>query len=315
LTVLKIGLVGFGSVARRHVDVIAKSQQFALCAVASTPPVVDGPNCPIFAHHREMLANTSTLDAVAICTPPSVRYAIARDALLAGKHVLLEKPPAVTLGEIVALEQVARTMQRSVFAAWHSRFNGAVDFAQELLSRRRVRNIRIKWLEDVERWHPNQDWIWEPKGLGVFDAGINAISILTQILPSPVIITDSVMWTLPGRHTPMAARIDGHLTDGSAQLRIDLDWRASEECRELHVECTDGTVLRLSQSGRSLEVDGVPQIAEGNQEYERLYAYFSSLIEQRRSDVDIEPLRWVADAFMIARMEEAKKPRIQGAAE
>jgi D-galactose 1-dehydrogenase len=300
LTLRKIGLIGFGAVARRHVDIIAKSQQFDLGAIASIAPVVEGPNCPVFAHHREMLADVPMLDAVSICTPPRVRYEIARDALLAGKNVLLEKPPSVTLGEIVALEQIARKMQRSVFAAWHSRFNGAVGRAQELLSRRPVRSIRIQWLEDVERWHANQDWIWEPKGFGVFDAGINALSILTQILPSRVIVTDSLMWSLPDRHTPIAARIDGHLTDGSGELRMDFDWRSREERRELFIECIDGTALRLSQSGRSLEVDGVPLIAESNQEYERLYAHFSSLIAQRKSDVDIEPMRLIADAFTIA---------------
>jgi hypothetical protein len=67
------------------------------------------------------------------------------------------------------------------------------------------------------------------------------------------------------------------------------------------VECTDGTVFLLSQSGRSLEMDGLRLIAETNQEYERLYAHFGSLIERRAREVDIEPLRLTTDAFMIAR--------------
>lgn len=116
-----------------------------------------------------------------------------------------------------------------------------------------------------------------------------------------MIVTDSVMWLPPGRQTPIAARVDGRLADGSAELRIDLDWRAPQDCRELRIECADGSALLLSQSGRALEVDGIRLIAETNQEYERLYAHFGSLIEQRTSDVDIEPLRLTTDAFMIAR--------------
>ena len=55
------------------------------------------------------------------------------------------------------------------------------------------------------------------------------LRFLAQIVPSPVIVTDSVMWSPSGRAAPIAARVDGHLTDGSAELRIDLDWRASED--------------------------------------------------------------------------------------
>jgi D-galactose 1-dehydrogenase len=310
--VVKIGIIGFGAVARRHVDVIARSQKFDLCAIASTTPVADGPDCPIFSSHGVMLADPSLVDAVAICTPPGARYGIARDALLAGKDVLLEKPPAVTLGEIMALEQMASKMGLSLFAAWHSRFNKAVGIAQEMLAKRQIRSIHIKWLEDVKRWHPQQDWVWEPRGLGVFDAGINAISILTQIVPNPVIVTDSEMWSLPGTHSPIAAQIDGHLAEGSTSLRIDLDWRVSEECRELLFECTDGTAIRLSQSGRSLEVNGVSLIAESNLEYERLYVHFSSLIEQRKTDADVEPLRLTADSFVIARRSAAGCSSVAG---
>ncbi len=48
------------------------------------------------------------LDAVAICTPPQVRHAIARDAIEAGKHVLLEKPPTATLSELEDLRRAGR---------------------------------------------------------------------------------------------------------------------------------------------------------------------------------------------------------------
>ena len=43
---------------------------------------------------------------------------------------------------------------------------------------------RIIWKEDVHHWHPGQRWIWEPGGFGVFDPGINALSVLTEILPT-----------------------------------------------------------------------------------------------------------------------------------
>jgi hypothetical protein len=44
--------------------------------------------------------------------------------------------------------------------------------------------VEIVWHEDVRKWHPGQQWIWEPGGFGVFDPGINALSIATRIFPA-----------------------------------------------------------------------------------------------------------------------------------
>ena len=50
------------------------------------------------------------------------------------------------------------------------------------LAGRTIRRVECTWKEDVRVWHPGQAWIWEP-GIGVFDPGINALSVLTRILP------------------------------------------------------------------------------------------------------------------------------------
>ena len=121
--------------------------------------------------------------SVALCTPPQVRHAQAAMALAAGKHVMLEKPPGATVAEITPLLTTARAAQRTLFATWHSRFAPAVEPARQLLAGRKVKSVKITWKEDVRVWHPGQAWIFEAGGLGVFDPGINALSILTRILP------------------------------------------------------------------------------------------------------------------------------------
>ena len=42
--------------------------------------------------------------------------------------------------------------------------------------------MRIDWRESVRKWHPGQEWVWEPGGFGVCDPGINAMSIFTEIM-------------------------------------------------------------------------------------------------------------------------------------
>ena len=101
-----IAIIGYGKIAAdQHAPAIAGGGDFRLAAVSSRSPVEVG-DVPVFTDYKEMLAQ-APVEAVAICTPPSVRYDIARACLKAGKHVMLEKPPGVTLGEVEALGGLA----------------------------------------------------------------------------------------------------------------------------------------------------------------------------------------------------------------
>ncbi|RAG46972.1 gfo/Idh/MocA family oxidoreductase, partial [Burkholderia multivorans] len=91
-------------------------------------------------------------------------------------------------GEVAALEALARSRGLTLFATWHSRCASAVEPARAWLATREIRAVQVRWKEDVRRWHPGQQWIWEPGGLGVFDPGINALSIVTRILPRELVL-------------------------------------------------------------------------------------------------------------------------------
>ena len=67
---------------------------------------------------------------------------------------------------------------------WHAQHHATVDAAARALAGKRVASMGIIWHEDVHKWHPGQDWIWQPGGFGVFDPGINAFSIATRISPA-----------------------------------------------------------------------------------------------------------------------------------
>ncbi|HEX2136197.1 MAG TPA: Gfo/Idh/MocA family oxidoreductase, partial [Microvirga sp.] len=183
-----IGIIGLGKIALdQHVPAIRADPAFDLLAVSSQRGLqVDGAKHAV-RDHRELL-RLPDLEAVAICTPPQVRHGIAREALEAGKHVLLEKLPAATLSELEDLRRLGERAGRVVFTAWHSQFNRAVDEAQRALQGHEVRRLLVTWKEDVRRWHPGQQWIWQPGGFGVFDPGVNALSILTKILPEPIFL-------------------------------------------------------------------------------------------------------------------------------
>jgi D-galactose 1-dehydrogenase len=302
MPVTSIGIIGLGKITEdQHLPVIAKNPAFRLAAVASRRGVkVEGART--FRTPAEMYASVPDLEAVAICTPPQVRHAVAREALAAGKHVMLEKPPAATVSELEDLAVYARERDRILFTTWHSQYNAAVTHARRLIAGDTIRRMEITWKEDVRRWHPGQKWIWTPGGFGVFDPGINALSIVTEIMPSPVFVTRADLTFPSNCDAPIAASLAFRTSAWTEGLTAEFDWRQTgPQTWDIVIETGVGTILRLSDGGARLEVNGVLDVERPPREYEDIYDRFAELLRDRRSLVDAAPLRLVADAFMIGR--------------
>lgn len=299
-----LGLVGVGKIARdQHLPSIAETARFDLAALVS-PEGVTLPGVPTFRSQAEMLAALPDLDAVAICTPPGVRHGLTVEALRAGKHTLIEKPPAATVSELHDLAGEAERAGRTLFTAWHSQFNPAVDATRALLAEGGIRSVAVTWREDVRRWHPGQDWIFAAGGFGVFDPGINALSILTRILPVPVFVQAAELLVPENRDTPIEARLDFRPASGavSGPVTAHFDFlQLGEQTWSIAVEMADGRRLDLTRGGASLAVDGVVTVAEPDTEYRRIYRHFRDLIDRGVSDVDATPLHLIADAYSVGR--------------
>ncbi|MGI4977262.1 MAG: Gfo/Idh/MocA family protein [Janthinobacterium lividum] len=296
---IRLALVGLGKIARdQHLPSIARTPGIELAAIASRNATLDG--VPCFPDLATLLASGPPVDAVALCTPPQGRHALAAAALAAGCHVLLEKPPGASVAEIAPLAAAASASGRTLFATWHSRFAPGVEPARAILAGRRILAARIAWKEDVRVWHPGQQWIWEPGGLGVFDPGINALSILTAILPRPVFLTAAALSFPANRAAPIAADLSFADPDG-AQIEAAFDWRQTgPQSWDIAVDA-EGASVALSEGGRVLARDGRPHTDAPSAEYDAIYRRFVALAQSGASDVDLAPLVHVADAFMLGR--------------
>ncbi|MPT48000.1 MAG: Gfo/Idh/MocA family oxidoreductase [Sphingobium sp.] len=298
---VRIAIIGMGKIARdQHVPAIEGNKAFSIAATVSPH---DGglPDIPHLKSLDALLEEGPAVDAVALCTPPQVRYELAATALRRGIHVFLEKPPGATLSEVGAMESIAAKTGVTLFAAWHSRFAAGVAPARAWLAERKIEKVSIIWREDVRVWHPGQAWIWEPGGLGVFDPGINALSIVTHILPRPFFLTEATLVLPENRAAPIAA--DLHFKDtAGAPIHMDLDWRQTgPQSWDIIVE-TDAGTLKLANGGAVLTLPSGTDHSE-DIEYPGLYHRFATLIGGGRSDVDRAPLRLVADAFLRGRRE------------
>lgn len=295
---IRIALVGLGKIARdQHLAAIRDNGAFVLAATVS-PDTTGMDAVAHFPDFASLLAEGPPFDGIALCTPPQVRFELAACAIAAGKHVLLEKPPGATPSEVLSLEEMARAAGVSLFTAWHSRFAGGVGPARDWLAGRTIIEVDIVWREDVRVWHPGQSWIWRPGGLGVFDPGINALSILTAILPGPWRLAEAQLEVPENVVMPIAAalRLEG---EAGFPVRVDLDFRQTGAQSWDIVVTTSAGVMRLANGGADLSLPTEHRHFE-DREYAGIYARFHDLIRAGGRDVDVRPLQLVADAFLLA---------------
>ena len=302
MSATKIAIIGVGKIAiDQHIPVIGKNADFELVGLVSQRGLHVG-DTPSFKTAAELFAAIPEVEAVAICTPPHVRHNIAREALAAGKHVLLEKPPTATVAEMHDLTTAAREAGRVIFSTWHSQYNPGIDAAKARLAGQKLKKLHIEWREDVRRWHPGQDWIWEAGNFGVFDTGINALSVLTKITPGAMFVKSATLEYPANRDTPIAASLVFSCNAGQpgAALTAEIDWRQEDKDIWNIEVVTERETLLLTYGGSKLYVDGKLAVEASLAEYEGVYDHFAALLKANETWMDSAPFQLVADTFLIA---------------
>lgn len=130
----RCAVIGVGHLGKWHAAKYAQLSNVDLVAVADSNAaqareVASRHGCEAVFDHRHLLGR---VDAVSIATPTTLHYAIARDFLDVGCHVLVEKPITTTIEEAVALNQLARERGVVLQVGHLERFNAAL---QRLLER------------------------------------------------------------------------------------------------------------------------------------------------------------------------------------
>lgn len=297
---LKIGLIGLGKIAiDQHIPSIRANP--ALELVAGCSPNARPEGVAAYPDMDTMLAAHGEIDAIAICTPPQIRHEIAKKVIAAGRHVFLEKPPAATLGEAEAIKALAAARGVSLLASWHSRFAPAVETVRQWVAEHEISGIRIVWKENVRQWHPGQKWIFEAGGMGVFDPGINSLSILTRIVSEQIIVKKADLHIPVNCDAPIQVEMD-MTTESGLPVRAEYDFlQTGIQTWSIYIDSTRGEKLVLSLGGTELEINGHLKIKEKEAEYSGLYAHFLGLINSGTSDADFQPLRIVADAMLLGK--------------
>ncbi len=168
---LKFGLIGFGAWGKFHAGAIAKTNGAKLVAIAAASEASCAaareahPNAAVYSDYRE-LVQRDDIDIVDVVVPSHLHHEIASAVLAAGKHLLLEKPMALSIRECDDLIELARTQKR-LLAVGHelrlsslwkkvkervdSGFVGEPQYVLVELSRRPYRLGSQSWRYDIGR--------------------------------------------------------------------------------------------------------------------------------------------------------------------
>ncbi len=192
---VRIALVGCGRISASHCDAIFKIDGLALAAVCD---VVESRargagetwGVPWFTNYETMLAEANC-DAVAIATPSGLHPAQGILAARAGKHVISEKPMAITLASADALVKACDDAGVQLFVVKQNRLNATVQLVKRALDKGRfgrlfLANTTVHWTRPQE-YYDQAPWrgTWEFDG-GAFMNQASHYVDLMQWLVGPV---------------------------------------------------------------------------------------------------------------------------------
>ena len=190
---LGFALIGCGVAAGFHARAIAGSPDLTLRGVFDTyqpgaQRFSQAQNTTCYASLEELLADP-LVDAVCICTPSGLHAPQAIAALDAGKHVLIEKPLAITEEDGLRVVQAAERQQRIVDVVAQLRCYSAVQQLRDAITQGRLGTITLVQLDMVyyrsEEYYQSSPWrgTWAMDGGGaLMNQGIHGIDLLLYLL-------------------------------------------------------------------------------------------------------------------------------------
>ncbi|WP_044986138.1 Gfo/Idh/MocA family protein [Sorangium cellulosum] len=174
--------------------------------------------------YRELLARED-IDAVIINVPNDEHYAICRDALAAGKHVCCEKPLTIRRADAERLVGQARAAGRTLFTAFHRRYNANVVRAlPQLADRSRIASVTARYLEKIEEHAGDDRWYLDSRRCGggcLADNGPNVFDTLASFLGRMEVTRAAV--ERDGGGIDREADVD-LVSEGGIPVHVRLDW-------------------------------------------------------------------------------------------
>lgn len=189
---LNFGIVGCGRIASRHADAIwarGDTRLVAVCDVSEqrAARMASQYGCEAYTDYDRMLSRPD-LDVVCVCTPSGLHAANGIQAARAGKHVVVEKPMALTMEDAYALEKACRDSGVKLTVVLQNRYNSAMRRLREAvdagkLGRLLLATVTVRWYRPQE-YYSGDNWhgTWAMDGGALMNQAIHHIDALQWMM-------------------------------------------------------------------------------------------------------------------------------------
>ncbi len=190
---VKIGLIGAGNISKNHLRSYAANPYAKVVAIADLNEGLAKERAEEFGIERyytdyKKILDDEEIHAVSIVTPTFTHSNITIEALKAGKHVLCEKPPALTVKETEQMVKTAEETGKLLMFAFVCRFKHQISFLKEYIDSGKMGQIYHADLMRLGRYNVIDGWFVDKQKSGggmLMDAAIHQIDEVMYLMGYP----------------------------------------------------------------------------------------------------------------------------------
>lgn len=191
----KIGIIGAGGISEQHLEAIKQEPRVAAVAIADVAVELAQSRASrhgipaVYTDYRDMLQQEE-MDAVIVCVPNYLHAPVTLAALESGKHVLCEKPMAVTIEQAESMAALAKRTGNVMMVAHNNRFRGHALKLKQLMREQRLGHVyhvktgwvRRKGIPGWGSWFTRQE---HAGGGALIDIGVHVLDLALWLLDYP----------------------------------------------------------------------------------------------------------------------------------
>ena len=254
---IKVAIIGLGHIGQIHIKALSLNPELELVAVCDKDSKFRNniKNLEFYESHIEMLGKGG-FEVVLVATPNSTHSAIAKDVLLYGYNLMLEKPAANDVKELEQINSLKKLYHKNIYFLFHASFASEVLYFKEFYDQNRsligdLISFNCQFYDpylinnNIKKYAIGLENPWK-------DSGVNALSVIARFIDLNEISTNDIRYSKffsqEISHTRYFEIMNGFIGT------IDTAWDQNKNFKSTELYFQNGFRVKLNHSKQSLEI-------------------------------------------------------------